>query len=166
MAKYEVDPDGKFSAAILEALKKVSDLRIPFNLIANSWFKSNRAIFSLKGPGKYDDFKNERSREQKIRAVGFDYPLLKRKGLLESSITDKNDPSAIKIIGKTEMELGSSVSYGPYHQFGTKNMSARPFILIGSEQVAPSGINNRQLAWIQQVNDYVLQATKEAGVGD
>lgn len=163
MATYEVDPDGQFAQAIKDALKKVSDLRIPFNLIANSWFKSNKAIFALSGPGKYKDFKNDRSRDQKKTAVGFEYPLLRRSGFLEKSITEKNDPDAIRVVTKTELTLGSSISYGQFHQFGTKFMAARPFVLIGAEQVAPSGINNRHLAWIQQVTDYVLQSCEEVG---
>ena len=61
MAKYDVDPDGKFKTEIAKAIKSVGDLTIPFQLMTREWFKGNRSIFDegRQGPGKYKDLSAE-----------------------------------------------------------------------------------------------------------
>lgn len=163
MVNYQVDPDKKFQAAITAALKEVSDLTIPYTLITKSWFKGNRAIFALKGPGKYVDL-TPGYKKQKKKAVGFVYPILRRSGALERSITEPGDPASISlIINKTTLILGTKVPYGKYHQFGTKRLPKRPFILVGAEQVSPPDLNRRREAWLQIISDYVMQASRKFG---
>ncbi len=162
---YEVDPNQEFQKAIKKASKDVDDLTIPFGDIASSWYKSNRAIFALKGPGKYADL-SELYKPRKKAAVGFLYPILKRSGALEKSITEPSDRYAInRIVNKMTLILGSSIPYGPHHQFGTKHMPARPWVLIGAEQTAPEELNRRLGAWIQTIENYVVQKSLAAGVG-
>jgi phage gpG-like protein len=162
ITSYSVDPDKQFQEAIKDARKQVNDLTIPFTLMTKSWFKSNRAIFSLKGPGKYVDL-SERYKPQKEKAVGFIYPILKRHGALEASLTVAGDSNAISyIINKNTLVLGTKVPYAARHQFG-EGVPKRPFMFIGAEQTAPEEINRRRDAWIAILTDYVMQVSQGFG---
>ncbi len=157
VTRYQVDPDKRVISAISEALKKVDDLRIPFTLIGKSWFRSNEAIFKLKGPGKYKDL-SPAYKIEKEAAVGFVYPILFRHGPLRDSITEPTDPNAVFNVTRQSLELGSTIDYGP------KVQETRPFVLIGAEQVAPRELNQRAEAWVKTIESYVMQAC--ANVGD
>jgi phage gpG-like protein len=159
ITSYSVDADRTFQQAIKDALEKVDDLTIPFTLMTKSWFQGNKAIFSLKGPGKYQDL-SPQYKKQKQKAVGFIYPILRRTGVLEESLTVPGDPNAISyIINKNTLVLGTKVRYGANHQFGM-GVPKRPFLFIGAEQTAPDEINRRRDAWIATLQDYVLQVSK------
>lgn len=180
---YEVDPGGKFKQAITDALNQVNDLTIPFNLIAKNWYKSNSAIFALKGPGKYPPLggmnpnaiaikgttqtRRQRAEARKEKKYGFAYPLLKATGALEDSLTQPGNEHAVKWIinGKTLL-LGTNLDYAIYHQSdeARTKLPFRPFLFIGSEQTAPAEIqNNRQTAWINIVGEYVKQVVAQVG---
>lgn len=160
--KFKVDVDQKLKKAIDKTLKDVQDLTIPFGLITQSWFKSNRAIFALSGPGKYPDL-SERYKKQKKKAVGFIYPILRRTGRLESSITDPSDTDAISlIINKRSLILGTKVPYASNHQMGL-GVPVRPMVLFGPEQVSPPGINRRVDAWVKILEEFALAKSKEIG---
>jgi hypothetical protein len=156
--RVQIDPDGKFAEAVSDAIKKVDDLRPAFMAIIPSWFKSNRAIFLLKGPGKFEDLTSAYKR-QKQRAVGFMYPILRRSGFLEKSITESGDSDSIVRMTKTDMDLGTSI---PYAGFVHKR---RPFIMIGAEQTGPEEFNVRRQRWIETIENYVLQVAEQSGVG-
>lgn len=160
--KYEVDVDGKFRKSVDEAIGEVEDLRVPFGLIAASWFKSNRAIFALAGPGKYQDL-SPNYKPRKKKAVGFIYPILRRTGRLERSITDQNDNDAIVRIGKQTLVMGSGTPWAYFHQAPgpRKKIPLRPVVLIGAESIAPQELNNRRELWIKTVADYVEQKMKK-----
>lgn len=160
MITFEVDPDKKFAKAVAIAAAKVDDLTAPFREITRSWYQSNKAIFSLKGPGKYDDLAPS-TKAFKTRHLGSPYPILKMTGRLEDSMTKQGNESINFITNKKTLTLGTSTPYAGYLQGGTKNMPARPFVLIGAEQAAPREINKRRELWIKQIEDYVLQVTKE-----
>ena len=151
--------DKEFQAAIQKAKKDLGDLTIPFTLMTQSWFKSNRAIFSLGGPGKYADL-SESYKPVKAKKWGFTYPILKASGALANSITVPGDTNSIaQIINKRTLILGSKIEYGKHHQFGTNKMPARPWILMGAEQTAPEEINRRREAWIAMLTDFINQKT-------
>lgn len=165
--EVEVDPGQQMRDAIKEAIAQVGNLTIPYKMIAQSWFKSNKAIFSVKGKGKYDDL-TANYKKEKEKAVGFVYPILRRSGALEESITNPTSSKSVnKIINGKILLLGTSIEYGPPHQSGAPsiNLPKRPFVLLGPEQVAPSGINKRHLAWMQLIKDHCIQQTLKAGVG-
>lgn len=162
ITSYSVDPDKQFQQAIKDALSKVNDLTVPFTLMTKSWFQSNKAIFALKGPGKYTDL-SPNYKKQKQKAVGFIYPILKRNGALEASLTQGGDSNAISyIINKTTLVLGTKVPYAAKHQFG-EGVPRRPFMFIGAEQTAPEEINRRRDAWIAILQDYVMQVSQGFG---
>ncbi len=160
---FVVDPDNEFKKAIQKASEEVEDLTIPFTLMEQSWFKSNRAIFSLKGPGKYSDL-SEVYKPRKKKDVGFIYPILRRLGALESSLTVPGDEDSVAtILNKKTLVLGTKTPYAGFLHGGTSRMPARPMVLVGAEQVAPDEINRRRLAWIEILGDYVLQKAKQVG---
>jgi phage gpG-like protein len=161
--RFQVDPDKEFQKAIAKVVKEVDDLTIPFQEMTRSWFKSNRAIFALKSPGKYTDL-TANYKKQKVKAVGFIYPILKRSGRLADSITKPDSSDAItEIINKKTLVLGSKVPYGSAHQFGTKVLPQRPWILLGAEQTAPEEINRRRDAWVALLADYLAQKSAQLG---
>lgn len=162
---FRVDPDKKLDAAFKQAMAEVDDLTIPLTLITRSWFKSNRAIFSLKGPGKYADL-SEPYKIRKEKEVGFIYPILVKSGALANSMINPGDPHSVsQILDKQQLILGTSVSYGYVHQYGSKkkNIPSRPFVLVGGEQAVAPEIDNRREAWIAILNDYVMQVAARVG---
>lgn len=156
--------DKKLQAALKKAGAKVSDLSTPFKLITESWYRSNRAIFNLKGPGKYADLKPD-YKKAKQREYGFVYPILKATGRLERSMVDPSGSEGVRqVINKKALFLGTKVPYAGFLQQGTRRMKARPVVLIGSEQVSPPGLNRRLEAWIAIIEDYVEQVHKKEGL--
>ena len=160
---YIIENDQEFNASITRALETVSDLRIPFGQISRHFFQGNKRIFSLKSAGRYPDFKTEKSRQQKIRAVGFDYPLMVRTGRLASSLTNKSDPEAINEIGKTFLTLGTSVPYTKYHQSDEprKIMPLRKVVFIDGGPLDESKSKGRKEAWLNIMNDYILKSLEK-----
>lgn len=166
VVEFSVDPDKQLQQIIQKTAQEVEDLSIPFALMTQSWFKSNRAIFALSGAGKYEDL-SDVYKPAKQRDVGFVYPILRKSGALEESITKPGDSNSVAVtINKNTLILGSKIPYGPFHQFGTRKMPARPFVLIGAEQVAPEEVNLRRSAWIEILADYVLQKASQIGTVD
>ena len=130
---YSADNDRKFRNALKRAQELCDDLTIPLTLISRDFFRSQKAIWKLKGKGQYDDLAPS-TKLAKIKAGKSVYPILKWSGLLEESMTDPKSSYAIaRIINSKDLELGTKVKYGIYHQFGTKRMPMRKFLFIGPE---------------------------------
>lgn len=192
---YKVDNDRSFRNALQRASEVTSDLRVPFALILSDFYRSEKAIFSLKGPGQYPPFKNSASNAEKftkagrrkknayqhvyeqgflspyqkakIKAVGFDYPLLVRTGSLAASLLSANARGAIAIIAPTELTIGTTIPYGIYHQSDAprKKIPLRKFLFIGPEasQFATSDQQGRPERWMNILNDYTLKKMKQSG---
>lgn len=178
----KVDTNGDFGREFRKAMGAVSDLTVPLRLITKSWFKSNKAIFKLKGPGKYKDLSTKPFfawwepkgsslrtkylngyRSYKTAKYGFAYPILKATGTLEDSLTSAGALGSIaNIINKNSLVLGTSIPWAVFHQSDEPRtkMPFRPMVLIGSEQVAQGipGFTNRHLAWIETIKSYVEQS--------
>jgi len=166
--KYSVDPNRDFQKAVKEAIEKTGDLTAPFILIGKRWFQANKAIFTLKGKGKYTDL-SAAYKKTKQKRVGFVYPILRLNGFLERSITDPADKASINlIINKKTLILGSKIPYASAHQFGTKNMPARPPLLIGVANSDPtaSEANAKEIAiWKNILSIHVLNHASKFGKG-
>ena len=67
---YSVDNDRRFRDAIKAAAEQIGDLTIPLTLISQDFYKSERAIFSLNGPGQYPPI-SPRYAKAKLRRYGF-----------------------------------------------------------------------------------------------
>jgi phage gpG-like protein len=163
---YVVDPDRRFQEAIKRAKLVTQDLTIPLSLISKDWFKTNRVIFNLKGPGRYADLK-EKTKQQKQKRTGFVYPILEATGRLSASITQPTDGSAIsEIINKSSLVLGTKVPYAGYLQFGTKNMPARPMVFFGPESRewgTDKTFQIRTTQWLNILNSYILEKLGASG---
>ena len=62
---FAIENEADFRRQLEKLGDVTADFRIPFNLIANDFYISQRKIFGLKGPGKYVDLK-EKTKEQYI----------------------------------------------------------------------------------------------------
>ena len=155
---YDVLNDKLFQRNIDRALKGLSDLRTPFKMIANDFYKSEMAIFKLQGPGKYPDFKSEKSKRQKQKEVGFTYPLLKRSGALMDSVTNPAAKGSFLNIQRTFLQIGTTIDYGKYHQsdLPRKKIPQRKFLFVGPEakRYASSDIAGRTARWINILASY------------
>lgn len=168
---YSVSNDAAFKAALARASASVSDLRIPFALIARDFYRSQQAIFKLSGPGQYPDFKNGGSQSRyakaKLKAVGFQYPLLVRSGRLAASFGGPGAPLNVTKIEKLSLTMGTDVEYGSYHQSDAprSKIPLRKFLFIGPEakRFATSDQMGRLERWNNILNDHVLKAMKSSG---
>jgi len=169
---YSVDNDRKFRNAIKKASEVSDDLRVPFGLILRDFYKSQQAIFKLKGPGQYPDFKKggseSRYAKAKFREVGFKYPLLVRSGALAASLLGPNNPGSISQITKLSLTIGTSIEYGIYHQSdkARSKIPLRKFLFIGPEakRFATSEQVGRLERWQGYMTDFISKKIKEAGL--
>lgn len=132
---YSADNDRKFREAIAKAGAAVKDLTIPLTLIAKDFFKSERAIFQLQGPGQYPDLA-ESTKKNRIKNNLPIYPILKKSGALERSVTDPTDTNSVNYIeGGYKLVIGTKLAYGIYHQSDKprSKIPLRKFLFIGPE---------------------------------
>jgi phage gpG-like protein len=182
---YVLANDIAFKEALEAAKEVVSDLRVPFGLIGKDFYRSEKAIFSLKSAGQYPPFKksvavaslggkgNSFGRRRAFATLsespyqrakkakyGFDYPLLVRTGLLANSVLGPNNPGSVFVNSKQALIIGTSVKYGIYHQSDSprKVIPLRKFIFIGPEaqQFATSDQMGRLERWTGYITDYVI----------
>lgn len=165
VTSYVVDNDFRFRNAIERARLVTDDLRIPLGLITKDFYRGQKAIFQLGGPGQYPDL-SEKYKDAKKAATGFVYPILKRTGALARSMTDPNDGNAIaEIINRAGLILGTKVSYGIFHQLGTKKMPMRKFLFIGPEAISQSvrETQGRPERWLSIINEFVMEKMRVLG---
>lgn len=180
---YEIENDKKFARALSRAANAVGNLETPLRQIAADFRKSRKAIFALKSAGQYPDLSTRPLRvwwerpetglndfypggykEYKTAKYGFAYPILKATGRLEGSLTDRNDPEHIERINVDELQIGTAVPYGVYHQSDSPRtkIPLRKFLFIGPEAPrfakgdALKGFPERAL---NTLNAYVLRQT-------
>jgi len=171
--KYEVDPGDRLAKAIKDASRKVEDLSEPLARISQSWFKGNASIFKVTASsGKYADYKNGGANspyaKAKKRNYEFIYPMLMASGKLAKSLTDPDDEFAYnKVVNKNELIVGTTVTnednvpYPFYLHHGLGNVAAaRPVVLFGTEQVAPSDMNKRVERWVLEIGNHVFRETE------
>jgi len=164
--KMTLDNALAFESAIHKAVKKCIDLSEPFDIIADDFYKSEQAIFNLKSPGGYRDFKSEKSRQSKLRAVGFAYPLLKRSGRLQRSVTQRGDGEGILRINSKYMIIGTSVPYGIFHNSDEprKKIPQRKFLFIGPESrefANKQWAGGRLVRWVGTIEGHVAAVLKD-----
>ncbi len=190
---YTLQNDAAFKAALTKASAALQDLRVPFGLILNDFYKSEQAIFKLKGPGKYPPFKNSSGevsslggrnnpfgrkrtvtvtnespyQRAKKKAVGFDYPLLVRSGALAASLLGPNNRGSIAKVTKLSLTFGTSIAYGIYHQSDSprKKIPLRKFLFIGPEapSFATSEQQGRLQRWVGYMEDYIAKQVLKNG---
>ena len=173
---YSVDNDKRFRNALKKASEVTQDLRVPFGLILSDFYKSQQAIWKLKGPGKYPPFKGPKDpktgktkyQAQKIKKVGFDYPLLVRTGALAASLSGPNNKGSVSKITNLSLIFGSSISYGIFHQSDEprKKIPLRKFLFIGPEapRFASSDQIGRLERWTGYIDDHIARVNRKAGL--
>jgi phage gpG-like protein len=170
---YELENDKAFRERIEKAFEETGDLRIPFSLIAKDFYKSEKAIFQLSGPGKYPKFKGEKNEKTgltayesfKKRQYGFTYPLLKASERLMDSVTSSTHKDSVLQISKASLIIGTTVEYANFHQqdnpdLGNKVMPTRKFLFIGPE--APENVpatRGRLDRWLKILDRHISQVT-------
>lgn len=153
MAEYTVDEDGRFAAALKEASQKADDLRVPLILILDDWYDSEKDTFALASKGPYRDL-NDLYKRTKARDAGFVYPILKRSGALERSVTQKGAPGSSFKVTKKNLAIGTKVPYGKFHQEGTASLPARPFLFVEGP-FAVGSQRGRVDRWIKILEEYL-----------
>jgi phage gpG-like protein len=98
--------DKTFNDAVRRAARQIGDLRPLFGEIRRSFYQANKAIFSLKGKGQYEDFSgpkiaqtwkspgrpNQRTRNGSLTAYQWAKVQAKKKGIASSEINDQGYP--------------------------------------------------------------------------
>lgn len=185
-ASYVLENDAAFKKMLVDAREVISDFRVPFGLISRDFYRSQRSIFKLKGPGQYPAFKNSvrasslgggtgqgsRRRaevdiskspyqKRKLRKFGFDYPLLVATGKLAASVTTPNAPGSVNAITKLSFVVGTSIRYGIFHQSdqARSKIPLRKFVFIGPEapRFATSDQQGRLQRWLGYIEDYAVK---------
>jgi phage gpG-like protein len=120
-----------------ELREKMTDLRPLFEQFAADFYKDQKRIFKLKGPGQYPDLSTtpyffklkpaDQSPKRKYKRFeggykswkkyyyGFEYPILFATGRLASSLLSDSDADAIKYVDKKDFVIGTKVPYAAYH---------------------------------------------------
>lgn len=168
--------DLEFQTTLTRIGEKISDFRKPFNLISNHWYRGNRKIFALKSSGLYPGYggfnptekitfrgqpttRREAAEVTKSEKWGFIFPMLRRSGVLEKSISNKNAAFAEFFVGRQELVMGTNVSYAKFHQSDRprKVIPQRKIIFIdgGPGEIAKDAlINGRSEVWGDILNTY------------
>lgn len=133
------------------------DLRPTLNILGISYRKEVELVYAKQQPRaeglrwaplseKYAEWKSRRYPGA---------PLLVRTGRLYESMTQKGAQGNIDIISKGGARFGSSISYGVYHDQGTRKMPKRNF----SE---PS--DRRRNIWIEQIRKDIVHNFEVNGI--
>ena len=143
---YEVD-EKNFEKRLRKLVKRGKNLSPAFQEIGNMFRQSRKTIFALKGPGGYPDlspkYKKQKGKPKKRGGAGFVYPILKRTGKLEKSITRISDGNNITIIRPKAFAFGTNLPYAKYHNSGRtprRKIPLRKFVFWGPE--APRTMRN------------------------
>lgn len=163
---YSVDADSRFKAAVDRALDATKSLKIPFTLIANDFYKSERAIFTLGSAGQYPDLAPS-TKKQKLREKKSVYPILVRSGILRDSLLSSGAAGSLLIVGDRSLVIGTQVKYGIFHQSDAPRhkIPLRKFLFIGPEakEFATSEQQGRLERWLNILNDFVLKKLEVMG---
>ncbi len=124
----------KLAPKFKELGKKMQDMRPLFEQLSSDFYKDEKKIFSLKGPGKYEDL-SESYKNSKMAKYGFLYPILFANGKLARSLLHRRGPGSINIIDKQFFEIGTSVSYARFHhsKLARRKLPRRPIFFFAEQ---------------------------------
>ncbi len=162
-----------FQAKINELGKVTNDFRIPFRLIASDFYRSNRKLFTLSSAGLYQDLApssgidgnpttTSNYKAQKERLFGKIYPILEATGVLKKSVLSKNAQHSVFILGKKELQMGTSDPVAGFHQSDEPRtqLPQRKIVFIDggpADKSRDSSINGRRERWLNIVGDHITQ---------
>ena len=161
--KWTIQNNEDFQRRLDKLGTATNDFRIPFRLISSDFYRSQKQLFNLSGPGLYEDL-SDNYWPQKQKKLGFIYPiLLGETGDLSDSTLGRNHRYSIFFLGRKELQIGTSVPYGKYHQsdkVGQGIIPQRKFVFItggAGDKSKDSGINGRRERWISIIDTHVDQ---------
>lgn len=163
ITSYVVSNDKEFKAGLDRLGALIQDFRIPFGLIANDFYRSERQIFALKSAGLYPELAQSTiDRKEKKLGHGNAWPILFYNGRLARSLLERNSAEAVFNISKTDLEMGTDVPYAIYHQSDKPRSGRLPqrkpvFIDGGPKESSKGSKNGRRFRWLNILNDYVLK---------
>jgi len=178
VTSFIIENDIAFQKKLDQLREEVSDMRIPFRLIASDFYRSNSSIFSLSGKGLYQDLAPAKGdpdaggitttsdyKKQKIRQVGFAYPILVKTGTLARSLLSPNGPGSDFFIGKTVLVMGTTVKWAIYHQSDRprKKIPQRKVVFIDggpAERSRGARISGRRERWAGIIEDHIKQVVE------
>jgi hypothetical protein len=170
-----------FVARLDKLAQATNDFRVPFRLISSDFYRSQRQLFSLQSAGLYTDlstkpfralWRNKKEygflyeggyKEYKLINTGFVYPILVGKSRdLSNSTLGKDHRYSVYFLGKQELNIGSRVPYGKYHQSDAprNKIPLRKFIFIdggAGDKSKGSGINGRRDRWLSIIDEHIKQ---------
>lgn len=171
--------DEAFKRGLKRLAQATDDFRIPFGLIGRHWYRGNKKIFGLASRGLYPGFggfkpsekiqfkgqpttRREAAEVTKSEEVGFIFPLLKRSGALEASLSSRSAKGAVFFAGKHDLLMGTKIGYAIFHQSDKKRFTLpqRKVIFISggpAEKAKDSVVSGRREAWLNLINDHINQ---------
>lgn len=178
--EWTIENETDFSNAIERLGKATSDFRIPFRLIASDFYKSQRKLFTLQSEGLYNPLggfnydqpspskpgisRRQAAEDEKERRTGHPWnPILfGETGNLRDSTLTRSHKYSIFDLSKQELNIGTSVPYGKYHQSDRPRtkMPYRKFVFIDggpADRSSDSNISGRRDRWLNIMNDHVIQ---------
>lgn len=129
---YDRRSDREVNSLLKKMRKATTDLTPFLVSVAEELRQSRKAIFKLESRGAYPEL-NKRYKKRKQKEVGFAYPILKRTGRLEKSVTEEGGENIAEIKNKRVLIFGTEVPYSSYHQKG-KGVPLRKFLFIGADE--------------------------------
>lgn len=179
--EWAIQNEKDFQNRLDKLAQASNDFRIPFRLITSDFYRSQKQLFSLKSAGLFQDLSTKPFRalwpnvrgygaeykggykEYKLINTGFVYPILvgKTRDLSESTLSNKHRYS-IYFLGRQELQIGSSVPYGKFHQsdLPRNKIPQRKFIFItggAGDKSKDSGINGRRERWLDIIDTHIKQ---------
>ena len=161
--KWTIENNEAFKNKLDDLGKQTNDFRIPFRLISSDFYRSQKQLFGLDSAGLFEDL-SDNYWPQKQKKLGFIYPiLLGETGDLSESTLGRNHKHSIFFLGRKELQIGSSVPYGKYHQsdkLGKGIIPQRKFVFItgGKGDLSKdSGIHGRRERWINIIGTHLDQ---------
>lgn len=127
----KVRTDFSSSYRFLHSLKTSGlDFRPFWPLVQTLYYQYLARSFRVEGhPDKWAALRPatlRRRRKGRNRSAGLRPRILRDTGQLEQAVTSPTDDKAYSRITRTTLTVGTRLRYAHFHQFGTRNMVARP----------------------------------------
>ncbi len=152
--RLEIAGQVQMDRAIARFADGVTDYRPIWPVIEDDFYAQEKAQFQtegIEGGEKWTELSAAYAGWKEVHFPG--KPILQRTGDLERSLTNGNDPNAVKIEERKTLTLGSRVPYAIYHQRGTKRMPARREIQL-TEAFKRSVMHHIQTYLVQMASQY------------
>lgn len=152
-------------ADVVKAMNKLIDQsedgRPAFIAIASDWLKTNKKIFTLKGPGKYEDLTPAyKKAKSAFMDGGSPYPILRGKfRRIEKGLTEKGSEYNVMEVTKTSLTMGvQNAPEAIFNQLGTSKMPKRVFVFNAKQ--GGKEFQEQMLRW-KNIYTVVLQRRLE-----